>query len=330
MTVSNLQVQVFLACLACSGLASAGEIQVTLKPGKPVYVLGEPVVCDLAIKNVSTQDLLIMFSYPNYMGLSFVEHEPPIPELGYAIDMIVPLVKFTAQKEYRVKMALNRFVPMSRTGQYRVHYQTWHAFHLASDGGKGPPRHSSEKGVLEFTVVAGVLTEETLKSFADALDQKESSKVMEAIEALIWLDDPKAIALLRKASRLTVAKGAAPELEYEGRCILYGLGKFLHLDEAKSVLFDIAAEDLGSDMAIAYQICMAKRIHVPDSIVKGGLASSDDGKKYSSLEYLFRCGTPVQAEWVVPLTKDERADIRALAEKVLAKFKEDAEKKREK
>ena len=328
MDVRNLQVQLLLACLGCARLASAGEIQVTLKPNKPVYVLGEPVVCDLAIRNVSTQDLGIGFSYPNWMGLRFPGKEVSIPVLASVCDWTVPLERFAANQEYRAKIALNRYVPISGVGEYQLRYAASYHLISASEARKGTSRTAVEEGLIAFSVVTGVLNEEALKSFEDALNQEDYHALEEAIEMVIWIDDPRAVRLLQKASQITFTKGGARGLAHARWTILHGLAKFLHVEDARTTFFALAGQSDGRDMRIAYQICLQTGVQAPDAIVKGGLGSGEFWKAYSSLEYLLGCGTPVQAEWVVPLTKDENPNIRALAEKVLAKFKEDAEKKK--
>jgi hypothetical protein len=325
---SSLHVFVVVACLALSSRTSAGEIQVTLKPNKPVYVLGEPLVCDFVVKNASPDEMGIALSYPRLMGLSFAGQKPSIPELGVGEGGSMSLIKIQANQEYRVRIALNRYLPILRVGQYRLPYETMHVVMMMSAREQSAFGRAFQEGFVQFGVVAGVLSEDMLKSFADGLDQKDSHKVREAIEMLIWIDDPRAVTLLKKGSAITFAKDAAIELVRARWTLLYGLAKFLHLEEARSIFFDIASQSDGEDMTEAYRICMDRSLPVPEAIVKGGLGSDDGSKKYSSLEYLLACGTPAQAEWVVPLTKDENPNIRALAEKVLAKFKEDAEKKK--
>jgi len=331
MTDRSFQGLVLSACIAFAGLTSAGEIRVTVKPIKAVYILGEPIVCEFSIRNVSPQEMSILgLEYPDQMGLSFSGQQPPISELGPRVEGRMGVVKLGANEEYCARFALNRYMAISRGGDYRLRYEA--AYMLTSIRGLkvDPLRVASESGVVEFGVVAGALGEDLIKSLAQALDQEDPHKVEEAIEMLIWIDDPMAIDLFKKASRITFAKSAAPELVYARWTLLYGLAKFLHLEEARSVFFGIAAEGGERDMKVAYRICMDRSLPVPEAIVKGGLGSNDGSKSYCSLEYLLACGTPAQAEWVVPLTKDENAIIRALAEKMLAKFKEGAEKKREK
>ena len=315
----------FIWALWAPVMCGAAPLQVRMSPVRESYHLGEPIEVRLLISNKSDEEVRIAFQYPSDVGVSFscrddgatiVTPEP--------FNRRVPVLRLKAGDAYERIIALNRHVRLKKTKRYTIDFLPVYREQISNENPK--PRTFSKKGSFTVRVEPGPLDEKRLREYVKVVEAKNTVelKMEEALEMLLWTDDPMVIKpIVRAAKRM-------PNYAHH---VVQALEKFFGEDQAKSGILELAAHGNMRDLQAALRIYQDHKATLPTTFCKSVLSSRSSGKVYQMLEFLLKHGGVAHVPLVQPLEKHKNPQIQELASKVIANItqrKPDQDERRKK
>lgn len=292
-------------------MPKVSNIELSLSPVKEFFILGEPVAVRMVLKNTSSRVLELMLAYPKDLGLTFTCEDKDVisRKVSTYFDRRIPIIKLLPNQKYEVIIALNRYLDFKKPKRYAIKY---YAEYLEPVSTKKPkPKVYSATGHLEVQIKPGILNKEEIRRLQQGLEETDKQKVREAIELLLWVDDPSVIHSLETASRIF------PET---GIDVIEALRKFGSIDRAKSAVLSIAKYGDMAALQAAFRLFTDLTIVAPDDFYKQLLNSKDSGKRFTTLEYLLKHGSARYLPLIRPMKNDSNPNIVSLAEKFITKF----------
>ena len=201
-------------------------VSVSLVPLREVYHPGEPVAVLLSLKNTGRVPVEIPISGcppdASAIGLTFrcppgVEPVPlpwEVAEKGpgpnapvvlYSRDRYMPLVRILPKKEYRLAVALNKYMRFVATGRHVIRYSAKYPGFIQNDPGSRTLTGITlpeVKGEIAIVIKAGAIDEKWIKSLIailkgpgkapppDAAQGEEQISREDAAGLLVWADTP--------------------------------------------------------------------------------------------------------------------------------------------
>jgi hypothetical protein len=296
-----------------SGIAS--EIEVTLRPVRAFSALGEPVAVRMILRNSSEQALQLCLGYPRDLGLQFsCADSDAVARAGeLMVVRAIPTVELSPGERYEVVFALDRYLSMRKAKRYLVEYK-WLGYEFRHGEKPSLTTHTAT-GDFTFGLHAEPPPRDLIPELRKQLGSNEKQKQREAVELLLWIDDPGAI------DALVMAAGAVPRsvLPSVGPDIVDALRKFAAADKGRSAVISVARVGDCDTLRAALGACADLDIPVPDDVYESAL-SDGTGKRYVALEHLLKHGSANQLPFVRPLQKDTNQTIAKMAEEFVAKF----------
>ena len=127
----------------------------------------------------------------------------------------------------------------------------------------------------------------------------------EALNQLLWIDDPAVIASLVSAAKRD---------DYFAHHIVRALRKFLPKEpRVKDMITEIGAHGDVNALQAALDFFRENNLPVPRGLIEAGLSASEIEKPYVTLQYLLEHGDASHLVLVEPLTNHKNADVSKLA-----------------
>lgn len=295
--------------MACSPTSEATAVNVELVPARATYRIGESIDLRLVIRNTGDHDTQILFSYPGNVGVSFQCHDPgATAQSAWRLDGRLPSVRLQSGEEHARTIALNRYLAFDSPKAYTVNFLAEY-LEPVSDANPKPTTFTA-RGQFVVNVVPGPLDPKRADAYAKDLAGDDPVKQQEAVEMLLWTDDPSAIEALRIAARRV--PDAAPD-------VVRALGKFFGEERAREAILEVAREGSAESLRVALEVYDKKQGTIPVDFFRAILNSHYSGKTYPTLLYLKEHGDLRHLALVQPFEDDENPEISKLASEVVAK-----------
>jgi len=269
---------------AAGAQAGAGRLVAEVSPIRKSYASGEPIALRLVIRNLLPQPRRVSLVYPCRLGVAFLCRDPDAVQPALRLRVLfrgrLPSVEIPPGGKHEAVFALNRYITFRRPKTYRVLYITEHR------PAKRPSLCYRNKGAFSVTVTPQRPSAEALRQLGRAVDAENEAKRPEAVELLLWLDDPSAVQCLEKAAK------AVPDAAAD---IVYALGKFAADGRGRSIFLKMADPDSPGN-AVWQE---------PENLRAGLLASRDFGVKLPR-EFLVKALRSTSLGPLLPLMYLER------------------------
>jgi len=294
-------------------LSEAGELaadfEMALEPTRQSFALNEPVTIRMAVRNASDHELRLGIGYPRFLGLSFTcQDSDAVPRVGtHATNVRIPFVDILPGAEYAPTFVLNRYFSFRAPKGYSIQ---WLCDLREATSAKRPnPESYSFKGAFKIEITEPRDNVIDLDRVTSKAAKGKGLEAKEAVEYLIWVDDPRVIDTLLDAAK---------RIEGVGLEIVDGLRKYAGsenglqaLRKAATIVMEVQA--FQSMIAVHEEL----GIGLPEGFVKEMLSSRHSGRRYCTLEFLLKRGDFGFLPLVLPLRKDENPIIAKLAEEFI-------------
>ncbi len=308
-------------------------VSVSLVPLREVYHPGEPVAVLLSLKNTGRVPVEIPISGcppdASAIGLTFrcppgVEPVPlpwEVAEKGpgpnapvvlYSRDRYMPLVRILPKKEYRLAVALNKYMRFVATGRHVIRYSAKYPGFIQNDPGSRTLTGITlpeVKGEIAIVIKAGAIDEKWIKSLIailkgpgkapppDAAQGEEQISREDAAGLLVWADTPIVIEPL-------IAAAEDPSMPNVPAIVIPSLQKFYRKHEhAREAILEIAQKTGTLRNAIA--TLDKEGVTIPGRSFKPIFASKSILNIWPALEYIRAHGTRDDVEAVEPLVNND-------------------------
>jgi len=298
-----------LLLLATSSVGAAEALQTSFLPVRESYHLGEPIGIQLSLMNTGPGEVSIDFEYPDWIGTRFSCKNPDAVAVpGPAdVDRPVRLLHLKPGQEYTRVIALNRYLTFKKPKRYAVQFSA----HFLQRGDVGFSATPLVKGEFAIDVLPGPVDKRRLGEHINAMASKDVLRVEDAVEMLLWAEDPIVIAPLEKAAK---------QVSRLGNDIVRALAKFFPDERAKSAILVVAIHGNANALMAALAVYEAHKVNVPTKFTETVLSSGYGSKTYYMLAYLVKCGGPDEASLVEPFRQDKNPLRRKLAEEFLTRL----------
>lgn len=290
--------------------ANAGLV-VTFHPLKTLFVLGEPIVVEMVISNVSSSEIVLPLDYPRDLGISFAcDNLEPRASDAYAdgsTDKRIPIRTLLPRQAAKHVIVLNRYFKFYDAGSYHIKYTTELYESVRSQHTK--PRTFTASGSFRIIVKKGSISEADIDVLIGGTDSGDVVEVREAIEQLLWIDNPAVVVALANAAE------RAPEMCTD---IILALEKFSKSPEGRSALIKTVKVGGPTDLRVFLMVAMRRSLGLMEQEYAQLLHSKDTGKQYVVLEHISKTqDRDVQRRLAKLIQGDASHELRTLVNDIL-------------
>ncbi len=304
--------------VVCVPIQVLAGIDFSLTPINESYSLRDPITLQLEIQNNNKDEALIVFANTGPLGLKFNCADPSALTRLRSKSQIINGAKPVAP--YRLKVGdkltrivvLNRYLILEKAKKYSVDFEETFTVYppydkALYDAGKITTTTLMARGNCEITLLDSLVDTKLIEQNTADIKSDDKNKALDALEMLLWTDDPTAFAPLATSTMLFPDSTAD---------ILQTLDTL-----AKSSILNAARNGSRDDLSAVLDLYLTQHQKPPRGFMQEMLASPDTDKVFEMMAYLMRNGDRDDVVLVEPLTHGRNDDIQGLAKQFIDKFR---------
>lgn len=265
------------AILAIVPLAAvASDIDLNLSPAKEAFVLNEPITVRMVLKNTSSRAIGLPLDYPHSLGIRFTcEGDDAAQTRSVNAPKgrgPIRTVELMPSGTYSATIVLDRYLGLSEPKRYVIQYLASYQEPATQEDPKG----YSAAGQFTIDIRPGQFRADAGAHVKD-LASMTGQELREAVEYLLWVDDPSIIDSLVEAAKLVPDAGVD---------IVGALRKFVAEEKGRKALCAVAEAGENEVLMAALAVCAERGCDMPYDFYHRLSLSKDVAKRFALVEHI--------------------------------------------